>query len=186
MAVLVALMAMTMMMALGAALVLTTSSEAMIAGNFRSTREVWYAADAIAELAAGDLLAMADWNAVFDGTRRSGFVDGAPSGERALPGGTRIDLSQILNLANCDQPEPCGGDAPWRLFAHGAVQDLLPAGAIASPFYVVALVRADPMEPRVMRLRGRAFGPRAHKAIEVVLARGDDGHTRILSWRVPR
>lgn len=185
-AVIVALMAMTMMMALGAALVLTTSSEAMIAGNFRSIREAWYAADGIAELATGDLLAIAEWNSVLDGTRRSGFVDGAPSGERTLPGGgASIDLSQILNLANCDRPSPCSGDAPWRLFAHGALRDLLPAGAIDSPFYVVALVREDPMEPRVMRLRGQAFGPRAHKTIEVVLVRRDDGDARILSWREP-
>jgi hypothetical protein len=185
-AVIVALMAMTTMMALAAALALTTSSEALIAGNFRSTREAWYAADGIAELAAGDLRAIAEWHGVLDGTRRSGFVDGPPSGERMLPGGASIDLSQILNLANCQQTAPCGGDVPWRLFAHGALGDLLPAGAINSPFYVVALVRADPVEPGVLRLRGIAFGSRARMTIEVAMARADNGETRILSWRAPR
>jgi hypothetical protein len=185
-AVIVALMAMTTMMALAAALVLTTSSEALIAGNFRSTREAWYAADGMAELAAGDLRAIAEWPRVLDGTRQAGFVDGPPSGERMLPGGSSIDLSQILNLANCQQTTPCGGDVPWRLFAHGPLNNLLSAGAIDSPFYVVALVRADPVEPGVIRLRGMAFGSRARTTIEVAMARGDGGETRILSWREPR
>ena len=46
MAVIVALMAMMLMTALGLSLVLTTSSETMISGNFRAGGEALYAADA--------------------------------------------------------------------------------------------------------------------------------------------
>ena len=52
MALLVAMMAMLLMTALGAALVLTTSSEAIIAGNFRNSREGLYAAEAVLEQVA--------------------------------------------------------------------------------------------------------------------------------------
>ena len=48
-ALVVALMTMVLMMALGAALVLITSSETMIAANFRVSQEAFYAADAVFE-----------------------------------------------------------------------------------------------------------------------------------------
>ena len=161
MAVVIALMAMMLMTALGMSLVLTTSSETMIAGNFRVGGEALYAADAILERSMDDLLTIPDWNKLLNGSLQSGFIDGPPSGERTLPDGTKLDLSQILSFANCDKPTTCSGpdmdayreerpwgvnNPRWQLFAYGNVADLLPTGTINSPFYVVVLIGDDPSE----------------------------------------
>ena len=45
-ALIFALLAMTILMALGAALVVITSTEAIVAGNFRDSRQAFYAAEA--------------------------------------------------------------------------------------------------------------------------------------------
>jgi hypothetical protein len=161
MAVIVALMAMMLMTALGLSLVLTTSSETMISGNFRAGGEALYAADAILERSMDDLITIPDWNKILDGSLQSGFIDGPPSGERSLPDGTKLDLSQVLSFANCDKPTTCSGpemdafseerpwlvnNPRWQLFAYGNVGDLLPTGTINSPFYVVVLIGDDPSE----------------------------------------
>ena len=115
MAIIVALMAMLLMSALGAALVLTTSSEALIAANFRHAQEGVYAADAALERAMADLASIPDWQPVLDGSMRSAFVDGPPSGVRTLADGSSLDLGRARE------------DDRWRLFAHGPLSTLLPA-----------------------------------------------------------
>ena len=161
MAVIIALMAMMLMTALGMSLVLTTSSETMISGNFRAGGEALYAADAILERSMDDLLTIPDWNKLLDGSLQSGFIDGPPSGERTLPDGSKIDLNQVLSFANCDKATTCSApdmdaysderpwtlnNPRWQLFAYGNVADLLPTGTINSPFYVVVLIGDDPSE----------------------------------------
>jgi len=54
-ALIIALLAMTLMLALGGALVLLTSSETVIAANFRGGHEAFYAADAAFERALAGL-----------------------------------------------------------------------------------------------------------------------------------
>jgi Tfp pilus assembly protein PilX len=68
-ALVVTLMIMVLMLALGSALVLITSSETVIAANFHSGHEAFYAADAIFERALADVRSSTDWNAVLDGSR---------------------------------------------------------------------------------------------------------------------
>ena len=160
-AVIVALMAMMLMTALGMSLVLTTTSETMIAGNFRAGGEALYAADAILERSMDDLLTIPDWNKLLDGSLQSGFIDGPPSGERTLPDGTKVNLSEVLSFANCEKPTTCSAadmnaftemrpwelnNPRWQLFAYGNVGDLLPTGTINSPFYVVVMIGDDPSE----------------------------------------
>src|SRR5262245_31031181 len=87
--------------ALAAGLTLVTASEAAIAQNFKNGQEALHAADAAAERALGDLDALPNWSPALDGTFRSTFVDGPPTGTRVLVDGTVIDLDQIVNLANC-------------------------------------------------------------------------------------
>ena len=107
MAVIIALMAMMLMTALGMSLVLTTTSETMISGNFRSGGEALYAADAILERSMDDLLTIPDWNKLLDGSMQSGFIDGPPSGDRTLPDGTKVNLGEILSFANCEKAATC-------------------------------------------------------------------------------
>ena len=225
MALLVAMMAMLLMTALGAALVLTTSSEAIIAGNFRNSIEGLYAAEAVLERSLDDLQTLPGWNPVLDGLLQSAFVDGAPGGSRTLSDGSAIDLGQAINMANCRKITACSttdldaltADRPWgannprwRLYAYGRLSDMLPAGAINSPYYVMVMVGDDASEnddnplldgigpgnpgAGILVLRAEAFGPRgAHTAIELTVARIDAAElesaragVRVLSWRAVR
>ena len=168
-AMVVAMMAMLLMTALGLALVLTTSSETMIAGNFRNSSEALYAADAILERAMDDILTVPDWNKMIDpatpgGMTQSAFVDGKQlSDERKLPDGSTIKIDEAINMANCQRTTPACTDADmnantaerpwatnnprWRAYAYGYMTDLLPAAdTINSPYYVLLMVADDPSE----------------------------------------
>jgi type IV pilus assembly PilX-like protein len=168
-AMIVAMMAMLLMTALGLALVLTTSSETMIAGNFRNSSEALYAADAVLERSMDDILTVADWNKMIDpttpgGMAQSAFIDGKPlSDERRLPDGSTIKIDEAVNMANCQRTAPLCTDADmnantaerpwatnnprWRAYAYGYLTDMLPASdTINSPFYVVLMVADDPSE----------------------------------------
>jgi len=189
-AVVVAMLSLLLMSALGAALVLTTSSETVIAANYRNSVEALYAADALAERALGELAAISDWDALLNGLVHSSFVDGSPDGVKVTPDGGTLDLTQVLALANCGKVTACSpadavgnatGNRPWaadnpvwRLFAYGPLSVVTPA--VDSPFYVLVLVAADPSErdgdpardgsgegnpgSRVISLRAEAFGQR--------------------------
>lgn len=153
-AVIVAMLAMLLMMALGWALVLSTSSETLVAANFRDSGEAGYAADAALERSIADLSRERDWNVVLSGAVQSSFVDGAPGGVRSLADGSTIDLFQRQNLANCSKVSVCGEDElnrvtrarpwgannpRWRLYAYGS----LAAFSVDSPYYVVVMVADD-------------------------------------------
>jgi hypothetical protein len=154
-------MAMTMMIALGTALILTTTTESKIARNFRTASEATYAADAMLERALGDLVALADWNTLLSGSARSSFVDGPPSGRRTLADGTAIDLGEVVNVANCEKTSACADDdvnrvtdqRPWGLnnprwqpFVWGPLNKLTPGGSVSSPFYGIVMLADDPSE----------------------------------------
>jgi hypothetical protein len=161
MALLVVLLALLLASALGASLVLTTSSETIIAGNFRTSIDTSYAAGAAAERAIAELNGVADWNAVLSGIVTSSFVDGLPSGPRRMADGSTIVLSEIVSLANCGKPRPCtsaemdavtssrpwGVNNPrWQLYAYGWLRDTAPDATVRSSCYVIVLVADDPAE----------------------------------------
>ena len=154
-------MATTLMLSLGGALILLSSSETAIGANFRAAHEATYAADAVMERAIADLGRVPDWTTVLDGSVQSSFIDGASSGGRTLVDGSTIDLAQITNLANCQKSTACsaadvaattterpwGTNNPrWVLYAHGALADMLSVQRIHSGFYVLAFVGDDPSE----------------------------------------
>jgi hypothetical protein len=160
-AMIIALMAMTMMVALGTALMLTTSTETKIVTNFKNSSESLYAADAGLERALDDMLTIPDWNYLLSGAAKSVLVDGAPGGTRTLADGKTLSLDEVLNMANCQKVTTCsasdltnvtlerpwGPNNPvWQLFAYGPLNTVLPQGGINSPFYVVVMVGDDPSE----------------------------------------
>ena len=102
-AMVLALTAMVFIAALGVVLILTTSSETIIAGAFRTNEAARYAAEAAVERVLADLVAGGDWNAFLDGSIRSTFVDGAPGGVRTLSDGSTIDLDQQLNIGELSE-----------------------------------------------------------------------------------
>jgi hypothetical protein len=188
-AVIVAMMGLMIISALGMALVLGTSTESMIVRNFKSGAGGVYAADAAVQQALSELAAVSDWSGVLDGSIHSAFVDGPPSGQRTLADGTRFNLIEIVNVANCGRLATCsaaemnavtaerpwGTNNPcWRLYAYGRMDGQPPTGGVGSRFYVVLLIGDDPSEidgnpsmdavaenpgAGVLWLRGEAFGP---------------------------
>jgi hypothetical protein len=208
----VALMVMVLVSALGAALILVTSTETTIAANFRNSLGALYAADAAAELALAEVATVADWDQLLNGRLRSAFVDGSPVGTR-LVSGTAVDLLQTVALASCHKATTCsaaemdavtaerpwGANNPrWQLYAYGELESAVPGAE--SPYYVLVLVGDDPSESDndplddgggpdnpgagVLLLRARAFGPRnAHKTVEIAIARAGGDRVRLLSWR---
>jgi hypothetical protein len=160
-ALITALMAMLLLSALGLALVMTTSTETMIAGNFREGQEALYAADAGVERVMDDLLTVPDWNNILNGTIRSAFVDGAASGTRGLPDGSSINLTEATNVVNCGKVTTCSiaemntstEDRPWgtnnprwNLYAYGLLNTIVPTGTVNSNVYVIVWVGDDQSE----------------------------------------
>lgn len=159
-ALVLALLAMTTMAALGSALILLSTSDTEIAANHRSSAEAFYAADAALERALVDLNGVLDWNPVLAGGLVSTFVDGSP-GVRTLADGSTLDLTQVVNLANCQKTTPCtapdlvairaerpwGANNPrWQLYAHGPLSDAAGAASARSSFYGIVLVGDDAAE----------------------------------------
>lgn len=194
-------MAMLLLSAAGAALLLLSSSETIIAAHFKSSVQAQYAAEAVMVRAIGLIRGLDDWAGPIAGAARSALVDGAPAGSRSVPGGSTIDLVQVVNLANCQKPTMCslsdltavtvdrpwGANNPvWQPYAYGPLHTVLAtAGAIEPSHYLVLLVADDPTGTHRARdygvpapaiesiaLRAEAFGPRgAHAVVEVVASR---------------
>jgi hypothetical protein len=156
-ALIVVLLAMSLLMALGLALVLNTMTEARISGHYRVASEARYAADAAVERVIPDILATAKVNDLLSGAQQSGFVDGEPGGIRALPDGSALDLTEATNILRCGKSacgeadliaisddRPWGRNNPvWQPYAYGRLDHLLPADSINSQMYVVVWVADD-------------------------------------------
>jgi hypothetical protein len=160
-AMIVALMAMMLMMALGVALIMTTTTETRISANYSQGTEALYAADAAVERVMDDILTVPDWNDILRGNARSAFVDGTPSGIRTLPDGSKLDLDKATNMLDCGKADACnatdldswtderpwGFNNPrWQLYAYGPISSMLPTDTINSNDYVVVWIADDPSE----------------------------------------
>ena len=212
MALMVVLLATLLMSALGTGLMLNTAAETLIAGNFLTIHSTQYAADAALELAAAEL-AQAPWNPALNGTVPSGFVDGFPFGERHLGNGVNVNLTELVNRANCHQPAPCAqndlnavtADRPWGvrnprwvLYSYGQLGALSPS-AKGACCYIVAMIADDPADDDgnpwvdgadlsnpgsgVLLVRAEAFGQRSAHAVRTATISRRGGKLRILSWR---
>ena len=199
-ALIIALMAMMLLTALGAAVVMVSNTETHIADNYRNSQEALYAADAAVERVVQDLLLVPRWNDILAGTAQSGFVDGAMTSAKTLPGGGQMTLCCGTNTAtgqlqaDTDTLNLWAGNNPqWKLFAWGPLADMLPNQQIDSPMYVAVWVADDPADGPVdpatgltatadnnplldangtLTLHAEAVGPSGtRKIIEVTVAR---------------
>jgi len=189
-ALIIALMAMMLLTALGAAVVMVGNTETHIAMNYRNSTEALYAADAAVERVVEDLLLIPRWNDILAGTAKSGFVDGTSSLSKALPGGGHVNLDAATAAlqAETDAQNLWGPNNPqWKLFAWGPLTDILPNSVIDSPMYVAIWVADDPADgpgdgtqdgnPLVdmngtLTLHAEAIGPSGtRKVVEVTVAR---------------
>jgi hypothetical protein len=196
MALLTVMMALTLLTGLGTALVVGTMTETAVAAAYRRGVEVFYAADAAAEFAIGELTARTDWDDVLSGAAASGLVDGPPDGTPQI-GAARIDFAdetaEVEALLNARAMPPAGAT---RLYAYGWFNGLLSAPGRVSPMYVcvwVAEVVPGEEEPpvRVLYVVGRAYGAAGgQRTIVATIARrldtADPGAVHVRAWEEPR
>jgi hypothetical protein len=160
-ALIAALLAMLLLSAVGAALVLGTGADVLIAANAGASSEAFYAADAVFERTVAELRGVPDFTSVLNGSVASAFVDGLGAGQRALADGSRLDLATVVNLANCQKRSACtdadmnaslrgrpwGTRNPrWRLFSLGPFTSPGRDAQHGIPVYVVSMVADDPAE----------------------------------------
>jgi hypothetical protein len=196
-------MATALLSALGLGLVMTTTTEVLIVGNYRNAQEGLYAADAALERVLPDLVATPDWDPVLLGELRSGFVDGSPAGVRRLKDGSTLDLTEATNRANCGKATTCsiaemngftearpwGTNNPqWKLYAHAPVDNLLPGGIVASSLYVVVWVADDPAENDGDPLKdGSTRGNPGRRIVSLrAVAYGPKGTQRVIETNIAR
>jgi hypothetical protein len=183
-ALVIAMMAVMLLTALGAAVIMVTNTETAISANYKNGQEALYAADAGVERVMQDLLMVPRWNDILDGTAHSAFADGSMSANKTLPGGgiIRLDTATTQLQADSDIGGAWGANNPqWRLFAWGPMQDMVPGNIIDSPMYLAVWVADDPAEGDgnpaadtngTLTLHAEAFGPSGtRKVIEVTVAR---------------
>ena len=199
-AITMAVMAVLLISAAGAALLLLSASETMIAAHFRSSVLAQYGVEAMMVRGVELVAALDDWAGPIAGSTQSALVDGPFIRARTLADGSTLDLVQVVNLANCQKTTACsladlaavtterpwGANNPtWQPYAYGSLGSVLAAPSLDSPYYVVLLVADDPTgthRPRgveapeptreAIALRAEAFGPRgAHAVIEVIAGR---------------
>jgi hypothetical protein len=186
-ALLIVLVAMTLLMGLGAGLTLLSATEIRLSAHFAAGLQTQYAADSAIERVLPDLAAASDWLSIASGSRPSTFVDGDPVGPRLVADGRRLDLQTMTNVERCGRPTPCADDeaeVSWRLYAHAPIEGLLGSGRPKSPVYVVVWVAAgDPGSPDTLLLRARAYGLYGtRRGVDVIIAR-DGEQLRVVSWR---
>ena len=164
-ALIIALMAMLLLTALAAAVVMVSSTEVKIAGNYNNGQETLYAADAAVErvvqhVAGGNTILLC-------------------CGANSVTGQLQA-LTDTANLWDTNNPK-------WKLFAYAPLKDMLPDVEIDSASYIAVWVADDPADsidgvnldgdPLVdsngtLTLHAEAFGPTGtHKVIEVTVAR---------------
>ena len=194
MTLVIALISLLVLSALGTSLALVAHTDLRVAANYAASRQTMYAADGALEIAARELLAVGDWNALLSSGELSAFVDGPPSGSRQLGDGTVVDLGQATTIAN-NEPRPWGPNNPvWRLYAFGW---------LGPKTYVIVWAGDDSAEDDgdplndgggvgnpgagILALRAEAFGVGgAHKVLESTVRRDHDdtGSTiHVLSWQ---
>ena len=191
-ALVIALMAVMLLTALGAAVIMVTNTETSISANYKNSVEALYAADAAVERVVQDLLMVPRWNDILNGTATSAFVDGSAADAKTLPGGGQLTLCAVLPCpantatgqlqAESDAGAAWGANNPrWRLFAWGPINEMLPNNTIDSPMYVSVWIADDPAEADgdpaadtngTLTLHAEAYGPAGtRKVIEVTVAR---------------
>lgn len=201
-ALIVAIMATTVLLAFGSALLLVAQTETAIAASSLREARASYAAEAALRRASLDLQEQSDWTAALSGVATSSLTDGSSTTRRSL-GRMDVDLAEGtagLNAASAGLP--FGANNPrWLLYLWGAVDGLLPQADW--PGYVAVWIADDAAEtdgdPQrdgggvdgrgrgVVRLHAVAFDAAgARRTVEATLVRNAAGGVRLLMGQAVR
>jgi hypothetical protein len=160
-ALLIALQAMTLLLAIGAGLMLVTSTETRVASAHQEGDVVFYAAEAGLEIAMAGVRAAVSPTEVLAGRERPVGSDGPPIGTRPIPGGREVDLGVLTNQLRCGRARACtesemnavtlarpwGTNNPrWQPYVFGPLSALVSDAAGGPSAYVVVWVGDDPLE----------------------------------------
>jgi Tfp pilus assembly protein PilX len=193
-ALIIALMSVMLLTALGAAVVMVSNTETMIAANHRNSSEALYAADAAVERVVQDLLMIPRWNDALTGTVQSSFIDGDMTATKTLPAGGTVALCCDANTAtgelqsDTDTLNLWGTNNPqWKLFAWGPMSQMLTGSELDSRMYIAVWIADDPADSLdgvnpdgnpladsngTLTLHAEALGPGGtRKVIELTVAR---------------
>jgi hypothetical protein len=177
-----ALMVITLIATLGAAVTLVVSSESVVAANYYASQEGLYAADAGIERAIAELRALSTWSGVpSSSTSFPDFNDGQAT--PTAPDRSMLNLAQ-LTIRRQGESDAVYANLPdrpvWRLYAHAPLSRMAPGAGNATPYVVVWI--ADDLDEidgnaaidtnDVVMLHAEAFGVRGGKrAVEVTIQR---------------
>jgi hypothetical protein len=195
MAVVMAMMGLTLLTGLGTGLIVGTMTETQVAAVHRQALEVLYAAEAAMEFAIRDLAAHPDWDAVLTGDESSVLADGPPDGARRI-GARPINLTRATTevdalLGALTAPRATRA----QLYAYGPFQELLSIPDPPPPAYVCVwlaeFLRPLPEDPpvRLLYMVSRAYGAAGgQRTVLVTVARPLDADEplQVRSWEEPR
>jgi hypothetical protein len=201
-ALLVAMMATTVLLIFGSALLLLAQTETAIAASTLREARAFYAAEAALRQASIDLQALTDWTAALSGVATASITDGSASAVRVV-GRVTIDLpSEAASLNAASASLPFGANNPkWLPYLWGAADVLLPGADW--PGYVAVWIADDPGEtdgdPQrdgggvdgrgggVVRLHAVAFDAAgARRTVEATVLRNGTGSVRLLVGQAVR
>jgi Tfp pilus assembly protein PilX len=143
-ALLVALLASTLLAGLGLALAGVGSVEAIIASNHRAGSQALFAADAALEAALADLTRVSNLTDVLSGAVTSSLQGFAvPPAGRGEPPMTLTQLTATVQSV-ADSLGSWGANQPqWRIFGHGWLTELVPAAVGDSDEFIASWVADD-------------------------------------------
>ena len=146
-ALLVVLVASSLLAAIGLALAALGTVETVIASNQRAGSQLAYAADAAADGVLADLLTLANWSDALNGVASSSLRGHAvpPVG----PGEPPVTLVQLTAAVQSefDAQGSWGANHPqWRLFGHGWLTEFAPMATVDSDEFIATFVADDVAE----------------------------------------
>ena len=197
-ALLIALLAISLLAGLGLALAGLGSVETVIADNHRAAGQLALAADAGVEAVLAELQTVSHWTDILGGIVTSGLAGHAvpPVG----PGEPPVTLSQLTGAIQAEYGRlgSWGVNTPqWRMFGHGWLTELVPAASPDGDEFLATFVADDAGESdgdpvadtnNRIQIAARASNRRgAHRTVLVTVeqissASGTPG-VRVLSWK---
>ena len=200
-ALVAALMTVTLLAALAGGLVLNAITDMKIAAMHRDGLQALYAVEAVTELLLAEFAAVANIDDALAGVAQSSFLDGG-RGQRQV-GPLTIDLTAQTNVERCGNASGCGvapaaNIAWWQLYAHGWLHETT-GSRVRPPVYLIAWIGDDPGENDadpladgqpginpghgIVALRVHAYGAAGAVRRVNVLVGGLPDRPRLLSWR---
>jgi len=144
--VIIALLFAGIVVALGLSLVTMATTERAVAGNYQTSTQALYGAEALARFVVTDLDGRTDWNGVLSGSDRSAFSEASLHPVTSWRASLNLPALTTGLQNDSSPPGTWGADTPaWQLFAWGTFSALTGRGD-AAPLYLVAWVADDPAD----------------------------------------